>query len=88
MCGLCTARRSRRLSAQQSCCKAQAAVDPDRFSAANSKSRDRWQYLPFGAGPRSCIGDHFAMREATLAPATIVRRTEIHSLRKQHAAGS
>jgi cytochrome P450 len=61
--------------------------DPDRFSAANSKSRDRWQYLPFGAGPRSCIGDHFAMREATLALATIVRRTEIHSLRKQRAAG-
>jgi hypothetical protein len=61
--------------------------DPDRFSAANSKSRDRWQYLPFGAGPRSCIGDHFAMLEATLALATIVRRTEIHSLRKQRAAG-
>lgn len=56
--------------------------DPDRFSAANSKTRDRWQYLPFGAGPRSCIGDHFAMLEATLALATIIRRAEIHSLRE------
>ena len=54
--------------------------DPDRFSPERSRGRDRWQYLPFGAGPRSCIGDHFAMLEATLALATIVRRTEIHSL--------
>lgn len=54
--------------------------DPDRFSPEKSKGRDRWQYLPFGAGPRSCIGDHFAMLEATLALATIVRSREIHSL--------
>ncbi len=53
--------------------------DPERFNPENSKGRDRWQYLPFGAGPRSCIGDHFAMLEATLALATIVRRTEIRS---------
>ncbi|OBG15725.1 cytochrome P450 [Mycolicibacterium celeriflavum] len=56
------------------------AFDPERFSPANSKARDRWQYLPFGAGPRSCIGDHFAMLEATLALATIIRRTEIRSV--------
>ena len=54
--------------------------DPDRFSAERSKGRSRWQYLPFGAGPRSCIGDHFAMLEATLALATIVRQVEIRSL--------
>lgn len=53
---------------------------PDRFSAENAQSRDRWQYVPFGGGPRSCIGDHFAMLEATLALATIIRRTEILSL--------
>jgi cytochrome P450 len=56
------------------------AFEPDRFGRENSKGRDRWQYLPFGAGPRSCIGDHFAMLEATLALATIIRRTEIQSV--------
>ena len=55
-------------------------VRPDRFSPENSKGRDRWQYLPFGGGPRSCIGDHFAMLEATLALASIIRRVEIRSL--------
>ena len=56
------------------------AFDPDRFSPESSKGRDRWQFIPFGAGPRSCIGDHFAMLEATLALATIIRRAEILSL--------
>ena len=54
--------------------------DPERFSPGNSKYRDRWQFLPFGGGPRSCIGDHFAMLEATLGLATIIRNTEIQSL--------
>lgn len=54
--------------------------DPDRFTAANAAGRDRWQYLPFGGGPRTCIGDHFAMLEATLAIGTIIRRVEIRSL--------
>jgi cytochrome P450 len=56
------------------------AFDPDRFSPGQSRDRNRWQYLPFGGGPRSCIGDHFAMLEATLALATIIRRAEIVSV--------
>jgi cytochrome P450 len=54
--------------------------DPDRFCPENVKNRDRWQYVPFGGGPRSCIGDHFAMLEATLGLATFIRRAEIYSL--------
>jgi cytochrome P450 len=55
--------------------------DPDRFLPERSEGRSRWQYLPFGGGPRSCIGDHFAMLEATLALATIVRAAGIESLK-------
>lgn len=54
--------------------------NPDRFSPSNVSQIDRWQYIPFGAGPRSCIGDHFATLEVTLALATIIRTTEIDSL--------
>jgi cytochrome P450 len=54
--------------------------DPDRFTEENSRGRDRWQYVPFGGGPRGCIGDHYAMLEATLALATIIRHAEIDSL--------
>ena len=54
--------------------------DPDRFLPERSQGRSRWQYLPFGGGPRSCIGDHFAMLEATLALATIIRAALIESL--------
>ena len=54
--------------------------DPDRFSPEASKGRDRWQFLPFIAGARSCIGEHFAMLETTLAMATIIRSIEINSV--------
>lgn len=54
--------------------------DPDRFLPERSEGRTRWQYLPFGGGPRSCIGDHFAMLEAALALATIIRTVQIGSI--------
>ncbi len=55
------------------------AFDPDRFSPERSAARDRWHFVPFAGGARSCIGEHFARLETTLALATIVRSLEIRS---------
>jgi cytochrome P450 len=54
--------------------------DPERFSPEAMKALDRWQFVPFAGGSRSCIGEHFARLETTLALATIVRSKKIRSL--------
>lgn len=48
--------------------------DPERFSPENEKFIPKHAYLPFGAGPRICIGNAFAMMEARLLLATITQR--------------
>jgi len=48
--------------------------EPERFSPERAASRPRFAYIPFGAGPRICIGAAFAMAEATLILATIAQR--------------
>jgi cytochrome P450 len=47
------------------------AFMPARF-LPGAPPPDRFAYLPFGVGPRICIGAHFALVEATLALAKIV----------------
>ena len=54
-----------------------------RFPEARKKI-DRFAYLPFGAGPRTCVGSSFALQEATLMLASIVRRFRLH-LAPDHA---
>ena len=54
------------------------AFDPDRFSPQRSAQRPKFVYLPFGAGPRQCIGNHFALLEAQLIVATLAQRYRLH----------
>jgi cytochrome P450 len=49
------------------------AFDPNRFFGKARESIDRFAYLPFGVGPRTCIGATFAIQEASIMVATIMR---------------
>jgi cytochrome P450 len=50
------------------------AFRPERFTEDEKKARPRQRYLPFGAGPRICIGNFFAMTEAQLLLSTLAQR--------------
>jgi cytochrome P450 len=47
--------------------------DPDRFTPEREAKIWRTQFMPFGAGPRICLGQAFAMVEATVLLAELVR---------------
>lgn len=47
--------------------------DPSRFAAERRSKINRYAYLPFGAGPRICVGSAFAMQQMTVTLATIAR---------------
>ncbi len=50
------------------------AFDPDRFTPERERAIPRHGYLPFGAGPRICIGNQFALTEGHLMTAAIAQR--------------
>lgn len=49
------------------------SFDPMRFTPEHDASYPRGQFMPFGAGPRICLGATFAMAEATVVLASLVR---------------
>ncbi len=56
---------------------------PEHFDPEQEKQRPRLAYMPFGAGPRMCIGNHFALMEMQLLLAMLVRQFDFE-LKKDH----
>lgn len=54
-----------------------AQFDPDRFGQEKAQRRHRFGFIPFGGGPRLCIGNRFAYIEATLILALVSRQYEL-----------
>lgn len=48
--------------------------DPSRFNPGKEKDRPKLAYMPFGAGPRMCIGNNFAMMEMQMILALLVKK--------------
>jgi cytochrome P450 len=57
--------------------------DPQRFSRERSMSRPRFAYLPFGGGPRICIGAKLALTEVMLLVATMAQRYRLKLIPRQ-----
>jgi cytochrome P450 len=51
--------------------------DPERFAPENSAGRHKFAFIPFGAGPRQCIGNNFGLMEAGLIIAGIIQHFEL-----------
>src|SRR5271156_4887604 len=50
------------------------SFDPERFTKANEKLRMPFTYLPFGGGPRGCIGGNYAMLQILMILSVLLRR--------------
>jgi cytochrome P450 family 4 len=53
--------------------------DPDNFLPEKAASRHYYSFIPFSAGPRSCVGRKYAMLKLKVLLSTIIRNFHIHS---------
>ncbi|HEY6343466.1 MAG TPA: cytochrome P450 [Bryobacteraceae bacterium] len=51
--------------------------DPERFTKANEKLHRPFSYLPFGAGPRGCIGGNYAMLQILMILSVLLRKYDL-----------
>jgi cytochrome P450 len=51
--------------------------DPERFDPDVPVTRPRYAHIPFGAGPRFCVGNHLGMMEATFVISTLMRELRL-----------
>ncbi|KAF2898150.1 hypothetical protein ILUMI_08020 [Ignelater luminosus] len=58
--------------------------DPERFNDVNKQDIVPFTYLPFGAGPRNCIGSRFALLEVKVVIFHILSRFEIIPIKETH----
>jgi cytochrome P450 len=62
-----------------------ARFDPARFDPAQAGAAHRYAYIPFGAGPRVCVGSHLGTLEATLVAAMVARRFRLQPVPDRQA---
>lgn len=60
-----------------------ATFDPERFSPEKAAKQHPYAYFPFGGGPRLCIGNNFALMEATFILAMIMQRYRLELVEGQ-----
>jgi cytochrome P450 len=53
------------------------SFDPERFTRANEKLHTPFSYLPFGAGPRGCIGGNYAMLQILMILSVLLRKYDL-----------
>jgi len=53
------------------------SFDPERFSKANEKQHTPFAHLPFGAGPRGCIGGNYAMLQMLMILSVLLRKYDL-----------
>jgi cytochrome P450 len=57
--------------------------DPERFTPEAEERLPRFAYMPFGGGPRICIGNHFALMEGHLLLAALAQRVTFELVPRQ-----